>query len=111
MEKTKGGLDFSKASLKATVSNLRENCYFNVGNVKMKKAIEIPMGIDPTPFCSNLCLYSYEEYMSSLFSSDKIKARHFDSTKRFIDGLCIRNGVGEFVKYIQSSSTISSALE
>ena len=61
MGKTKGGLGFSKASLKTTLTHLRENCYFNVGNVKMKKAIEIPMGIDPTPFCSNLCLYSYEE--------------------------------------------------
>ena len=34
------------------------------------------MGIDPAPFSANLFLYSHEEeYMPSLISSDKIKAR------------------------------------
>ena len=46
------------------------------------------MGIDPAPLWANLSLYSYEEeYMASLISSDKIKARYFPSTERFIDDL------------------------
>ena len=34
--------------------------------------------------------------MSLLIYSDKIKARHFYSTKRFIDDLCTINDGGEF---------------
>ena len=53
-----------------------------------KWAIDIAMGIDPAPLWANLSLYSYEEeYMASLISSDKIKARYFPSTERFIDDL------------------------
>ena len=38
--------------------------------------------------------------MSSLTSSDKIKARHFHSTKHFIDDRCAINDDGEFERYI-----------
>ena len=41
-----------------------------------------------------------EEYISSLFCSDKIKGRHFYSTKRFIDDLCAVNDGGEFGRSI-----------
>ena len=42
-------------------------------------------------------LYSYEEeYMPSLIYSDKIKARHFNSTKHFIDHLYAINEGREF---------------
>ena len=73
-----------------------EKCYFNVTT---KPAIS--MGIDPAPFWANPFLYSYEEeYMSSLISSDKIKGRHFHSTKRFTDDLCAINDDGEFERSI-----------
>ena len=50
------------------------------------------MGIDPILFWANLVLHSYEEKrMPSLISSDKIKARHFHSRKRFIVDLCAIN--------------------
>ena len=63
----------------------------------MKQSIDIPMGIDSALFWANLFLYSYEEeYMSVLISSDKIKARHFHSTKCFIDDLVGINFGGEF---------------
>ena len=46
-------------------------------------------------------LYSYEEeYMSSLISSNEIKARHFHSPRHFIDNLCTINGGGEFERSI-----------
>ena len=46
-------------------------------------------------------IYSYEEeYISSLISSDKIKARHFHSTKHFIDDLSAINYGGEFGRSI-----------
>ena len=65
----------------------------------MKHAIGIPMQIDPAPFLANLFLYSYEEkYMSLLISSEKIKGRHFHSTKRLIDDLCATNEGGEFIR-------------
>ncbi len=71
--------------------------YFTVGNVVLRQAIGIPMGIDPAPFWANLFLYRYEErYMTELISSDKKKARHFHSTKRFIDDLCAINDGGLF---------------
>ena len=98
-KKVKGSLGFSKPSLKRAVSHLIQNCYFNVGNVVMKQIIGIPMGIDPAPFWANLFLYYYEEkYISSLISTDKVKARHFHATKRFIDDLCALNDGGEFGK-------------
>ena len=34
--------------------------------------------------------------MSDLTASDKVKARHFHSIKRFIDDLCALNDGGEF---------------
>ena len=46
------------------------------------------MGIDPAPFGANLFLYTCEsECMSEHISNDKVKARHFHATKRFIDDL------------------------
>ena len=43
----------------------------------------IPMGTDPAPFWANLFLYTYEnEYISGLISNDKVKSRHFHTTKR-----------------------------
>ena len=63
----------------------------------MRQAIGIPMGIDPAPFWANLFLYTYEEkYVSTTIASDPMKARHFHSTKRFIDDLCAINDGGEF---------------
>ena len=79
------------------VKHLIENCYFTVGNTVLRQAIGIPMGNDPSPFWANLFLYAYEaSYMSELIDLDKVKARHFHSTKRFIDDLCALNDGGEF---------------
>ena len=61
----------------------------------MKQAIGIQMGIDPAQFWPKSSLYSFGEYMSSLISSDKIKARPFHSSNCFIDGLCTINDDGE----------------
>ena len=97
--KSKKAVSFSKTSLKTAVSHLIENCYFTVGDIVLKQAIGIPMGIDPAPFWANLFLYTYEEnYISSRISIDPVKARHFHSTKRFIDDLCAINDGNEFGK-------------
>lgn len=91
-KKPRDAVCFSRNSLKQAVKHLIQNCFFTVGDVVMRQAIGIPMGIDPAPFWANLFLYSYEErYMADLISSDKRKARHFHSTKRFIDDLCAIN--------------------
>ena len=96
-KKTKDSVGFTKNSLKVAVKHLIENCYFTVGNTVLRQAIGIPMGIDPAPFWANLFLYAYEvNYMSELIDLDKVKARHFHSTKRFIDDLCALNDGGEF---------------
>ena len=59
--------------------------------------IGIQMGIDPAPFWANLFLYTYEEeYISNTIPVNPVKARHFHSTKRFIDDLCAINDGGEF---------------
>ena len=93
------GVCFSKGVLKTALSHLIQNCYFTVGNIGMRQAIGIPMGIDPAPFWANLFLYSYEEeYISRLIPLDPGKARHFHSTYRFIDDLCALNDGGEFGK-------------
>ena len=58
----------------------------------MRQAIGIPMGIDPAPFWANLFLYQFENrYMNQLITTDKVKARHFHGTSRFIDDLCAIN--------------------
>ena len=96
-KKTKDSIGFTKNSLKVAVKHLIENCYFTVGNTVLRQAIGIPMGIDPAPFWANLFLYAYEvNYMSDLIASDKVKARRFHSTNRFIDDLCALNDGGEF---------------
>ena len=44
------------------------------------------MGIDPASFWANLFLNSFKgEYMSFLISLNKVKAKHFHSTKTFND--------------------------
>jgi len=92
-------VSFTRNSLKVAVKHLIQNCYFTVGNVVMRQAIGIPMGIDPAPFWANLFLYQFElRYMTNLISSDKVKARHFHSTKRFIDDLCAINDGNLFGK-------------
>ena len=96
-KKTNRSVAFSKSSLKIATKHLIQNCYFTVGNSILKQAIGIPMGIDTAPFWANLFLYTYEEeYISNLISTDRIKARHFHSTKRFIDDLCTMNDGGIF---------------
>ena len=60
-KKAKGGLGFSKTSLKTALNRLKENCYFNVENVILKQATGFPMGIDPAPFWENPFLYSNKE--------------------------------------------------
>ena len=96
-KKSKYSTGYTLNSLKMAVKHLIENCFFTVGNVVMRQAIGIPMGIDPAPFWANLFLYVYEnQFISDLISTDKVKARHFLSTKRFIDDLCALNDGGEF---------------
>ena len=98
-KKTRGKVGFSKSSLKIALKHLIQNSFFIVGNLTMRQAIGIPMGIDPAPFWANLFLYTYEyEYINTLIRSNKVKARHFHSTKRFIDDLCAINDGGEFGK-------------
>ena len=88
---------FTKRSLKVALDHLISNCYFTVGNVVMRQKIGIPMGIDPAPFWANLFLYSYEhDYIRDLIKEDRVKAKHFHSTFRFIDDLCNLNDGGLF---------------
>ena len=88
---------FTKHSLKQALNHLISNCYFSVGNIVMRQKIGIPMGIDPAPFWANLFLYTYEhEYIKKLIKEDRVKAKHFHSTFRFIDDLCSLNDGGMF---------------
>ena len=55
------------------------------------------MGIDADLFCANLFffLYFYEsQFITEIISINKIRARHFHSTERFIDRLCAINEDG-----------------
>lgn len=91
-KKPQDAVSFSRNPLKQAVKHLLQNCLFTVGNIVMREAIGIPMGLDPAPFWANLFLYRYEErYMTDLILSDRNKARRFHSTKRFIDDLCAIN--------------------
>ena len=63
----------------------------------MRQVVGIPMGIDPAPFWANLFLYKYEhQYIKDLIKNDRIKAKHFHATFRFIDDLCAINDGAEF---------------
>ena len=98
-----GGLHFTKESLKVAVKHLILSCYFKVGNKLFRQTIGMPMGIDPAPFWANIYLYNYEaKYITGLVKSNntqnKIIARKFHSTDRFIDDLCALNDGGEFEK-------------
>ena len=68
-----------------------------VGNSLLRQERGIPMGIDPAPLWTNIFLYTCEnEYISELISNDKVKARHFHATQRFIDDLDTLNDGGLF---------------
>ena len=98
-----GGTFFTKDSLKVATKHLILSCYFKVGNKLFRQTIGMPMGIDPAPFWANIYLYSYEaKYITNLVKSNntqnKIVARKFHSTNRFVDDLCALNDGGEFGK-------------
>ena len=96
-KKSKENIAFSKSTLKASLKHLIQNCYFIVGNSLLRQKIGISMGIDPALFWTNLILYAYEnEYISELILNDKVKARLFRATKRFIVGLGTLNDQGVF---------------
>ena len=98
--KTKGTTGFNKVSHKITVNQPIKICYFTAGNITIRQSIGFPMGIDPATFWTNLFLYLYEEeYRSSLISSDKVKPKHFYSTKLFIDHLSAINDGAEFGRF------------
>ena len=60
----------------------------------MQQSVGIPMRIDPGPLAANLLpSLNEEEYVSSLISSNKVKAWHSHSTKCFIAHFCsIKDG-------------------
>ena len=98
-----GGTCFTKESLKVATKHLILSCYFKVGNKLFRQIIGMPMGIDPAPFWANIYLYSYEaKYITDLVKSNntqnKIIARKYHSTNRFVDDLCALNDGGEFGK-------------
>ena len=98
-----GDKHFTKSSLKVATKHLILSCYFIVGDKLFRQIIGMPMGIDPAPFWANIYLYSYEsKYISDLIKSNttanKILARKFHATSRFIDDLCSLNDGGEFGK-------------
>ena len=88
---------FHLDELKEAVKSIVTRCFFAVGNIIMRQTIGIPMGIDPAPFWANLFLYTYEQdYMDYQIHHDKVKARHFHGTQRFIDDLIALNDGGMF---------------
>ena len=96
-----GGQCFTNKSLKVATKHLIWSCYFKVGNKLFRQTIGMPMGIDPAPFWANIYLYNYEsKYVTELVKSNntanKIIARKFHATHRFIDDLCALNDGGEF---------------
>ena len=99
-----GSQHFTQSTLKVAVKHLITCCYFHVGNMLFIQTIGMPMGIDPAPFWANIYLYSYEvRYMNSLVKDNnskenKILARKYHATHRFIDDLLALNDGGHFGK-------------
>ena len=99
IKKPSGKNCFSRFKLKTLVKHLITNTFFEVGNLLIRQGIGIPMGIDPAPFWANLYLYDYEyEFIKHLIHTDKIKARKFLHSVRFIDDQCNLNDSNEFSK-------------
>ena len=95
---------FTQTTLKVAVKHLILSCYFVIGNMLFIQTIGMPMGIDPAPFWANIYLYTYEsKYITNLTKNNaskenKIRAKKFHATSRFIDDLCPLNDGGEFAK-------------
>ena len=63
--------------IRTIINHLTGNWYCNVRYVTMTQAVCVPMGINSAAFSAIFFLHSYEEeYMSSIASTDKIKARY-----------------------------------
>ena len=102
-KKKRGNDSFTKQQVKQLVAHLIKETYFQIGNLLFKQCIGIPMGIDPAPFWANLHLYAYEcKFMTTLMSTDKIRARRFLYATRFIDDECNLNDGGEFGRSYRS---------
>ena len=75
-----------------------------MGNMLFIQKIGMPMGIDPAPFWANIFLYTSESnYITDLTKnnstkSNKIQAKKFHATSRYIDDLCALNDGGAFGK-------------
>ena len=102
--KNKANQHFTQGTLKVAVKHLITCCYFVLGNLLFIQTIGMPMGIDPAPFWANIYLYMYEsKYIASLTKinsskEDKILAKRFHATSRFIDDLLALNDGGKFGK-------------
>jgi hypothetical protein len=100
--KNKDTQHFSQTTLKFAVKHLISSCYFVVGNMLFLQIIGMPMGIDPAPFWANIYLYTSESrYITNLTKNNstkenKIRAKKFHATSRYIDDLCSLNDGGEF---------------
>ena len=81
-KKSKDNVAFSKSTLNTSLKHLIQNCYYMDGSPLLRQN-GIPMGTEPAPLWANIFLYTYEnEYISGLISNDKVKSRHFHTTKR-----------------------------
>ena len=70
-----------------------------VGGLLLIQCKDIPMGIDPTPFWTDLSLYDYDaDFISNLIKTHRPTAINFKNSTRYIHNECNLNDSGGFSK-------------
>ena len=90
---------FTCDNVKDMLNYLLDNIYVKFRGKIFKQIIGVPMGCDCAPFLANLYLFSYEyDYIKSLNMVKNKNKTYFKYCSRYIDDLCVPNGVDNFLE-------------
>ena len=90
---------YNREDVKNLLRYLIDNIFVKFRGRIYKQNIGVPMGCDCAPFLANLYLFCYEyQYIKDLVNANHWSAAYFKYCRRFIEDLCIPNGVNDFVK-------------
>lgn len=96
--KCSGKYSFTCSDVKDMLEYLLDNIYVKFRGKIFKQNIGVPMGCDCAPFLANLYLFSYEyDYIKSLDVVKHHNKCYFRYCSRYIDDLCIPNGLNNFL--------------
>ena len=94
-----GKYSFTEDDVNNMIKYLLDNIYVKFRGRIFKQVIGVPMGCDCAPFLANLYLFCYEyDYIKSLDLINSKNKMFFNYCSRYIDDLCVPNGIDNFLE-------------